>query len=141
MAEATTQQGLASIGIEVTVNSVKLNYVTGIGDIGGEPSSLDATCFNDSIAKSVPGVQKNDGFNIDYLFDNKATESDYRTLKALEKARNIVPISVKFPDGTAFASTGYISTKVNGVKVDELIGATATVNLQSDWAVTNPSAS
>ena len=137
----TTQQGLASIGIEVTVNSSKLNYVTGIGDIGGEPSSLDATCFNDSIAKSVPGVQKNDGFNIDYLFDNKATESDYRKLKELETARNIVPITVKFPDGTSFASTGYISTKVNGAKVDELIGATATVNLQSDWAVTNPSAS
>lgn len=139
MAE-TTQQGLASIGIKVTVNSSELNYVTGIGDIGGEPSSLDATCFNDSISKSVPGVQKNDGFNIDYLFDNKVAKSDYRTLKDLEKARNIVPITVEFPDGTTFASTGYISTKVNGVKVDELIGATATVNLQSDWAVTNPSA-
>lgn len=135
----TTQQGLASIGIEVTVNSSKLNYVTGIGDIGGEPSTLDATCFDDSIAKSVPGVQKNDGFNIDYLFDNSAAESDYRKLKKLEDDRTIVPISVKFPDGTAFASTGYISSKINGVKVDELIGATATVNLQSDWTVTNPS--
>lgn len=137
----TTQQGLASIGIEVTVNSSKLNYVTGIGDIGGEPSTLDATCFDDSIAKSVPGVQKNDGFNIDYLFDNSAAESDYRKLKKLEDDRTIVPISVKFPDGTAFASTGYISSKINGVKVDELIGATATVNLQSDWTVTNPSTS
>lgn len=137
----TTQQGLASIGIEVTVNSSKLNYVTGIGDIGGEPSSLDATCFNDKIAKSVPGVQKNDGFTIDYLFDNTSDASDYRKIKEFETSGNPQDIKIIFPDGTSFESKGYISTKVNGVKVDELIGATATVNLQSDWKVANPSAS
>lgn len=138
MAENETRQGLASIGIEVTVGKSNLNYVTGIGDIGGEPSTLDATCFKDKIAKSVPGVQKNDGFNIDYLFDNTSDKSDYRAIKKLEEAKEITAIVVTFPDGTAFASAGYISTKINGVKVDELIGATATVNLQSDWEITDP---
>lgn len=140
MAE-NTQQGLASIGIQVTIDTDVLKYVTGIGDIGGEPSSLDATCFNDKIAKSVPGVQKNDGFNIDYLFDNTSEGSDYRKIKGFETDGKPKDITIVFPDGTSFKSKGYISTKVNGVKVDELIGATATVNLQSDWAVTNPSVS
>lgn len=138
MAENETRQGLASIGIDVKVGTNSLNYVTGIGEIGGEPSTLDATCFKDEMAKSTPGVQKNDGFNIDYLFDNTSEKSDFRVIKGLQKARNIVPIVVKFPDGTTFTSAGYISTKTNGVKVDELIGATATVNLQSDWEITNP---
>lgn len=138
MAANETVQGLASIGIDVKVGTNSLNYVTGIGDIGGEPSTLDATCFKDAVAISVPGVQKNDGFNIDYLFDNKSEKSDYRVIKGFESARNIVPVEVKFPDGTTFTNAGYVSTKVNGVKVDELIGATVTVNLQAKWEITNP---
>lgn len=136
----TPIQGLASIGIKVTVSNNELNFVTGIGDIGGEPSSLDATCFKDKIAKSVPGVQKNDGFTIDYLFDNSAATSDFRKIKAAQKAGSIVPLEIEFPDGTKFATTGYISTKTNGVKIDELIGATAKLDLQTDWEITDPAA-
>lgn len=138
MAENETRQGLASIGIDVKVGENSLNYVTGIGDIGGEPEALDATCFKDKIAKSVPGVKKNDAFTIDYLFDNTSAKSDFRVISAFEKAGEIVPVVIKFPDGTTFSTAGYVSTKTNGVNVNALIGATASVNLQSDWTVTNP---
>lgn len=47
MAVENTKQGLASIGISVKVNSVALNYVTDIGDIGGSPSELDATTLKE----------------------------------------------------------------------------------------------
>lgn len=43
-----------------------------------------------------------------------------------------------FPDGTAFATTGYVSTYVSGAKVDEQVTAKLSVSLQSDWTVTNP---
>lgn len=135
-----TKQGLASIGLEVTVNTTPMNYVTEIGDIGGAPNSLDATCLKDKMKKNVPGVQDAKDFEVTYLFDNGDTASDYRVLKALQNANNIVPIKVELPDGTAFASTGYVNTYVTGVKVDELISAKLVVSLQSDWAVTNPSA-
>ena len=49
-----------------------------------------------------------------------------------------MPVTVTFPDGTAFATTGYVSTYVSGAKVDELVTAKLTVSLQSDWTVTNP---
>lgn len=133
-------QGYASIGISVTINSTELNYVTKIGDIGGTPSDLNATCLKDKMKKQVPGVQDVDAFEITYHFDNSAADSDYRVLKALQDAGDIVPVVVTVPDGTSFSTTGYISTVVNGVGVDELIEATASVSLQSDWTVTNPSA-
>ena len=41
-------------------------------------------------------------------------------------------------DGTKFAAAGYVSVMVSGAKVDELVSAKLTVNLQSDWTVTNP---
>ncbi|MCC8120825.1 MAG: phage tail protein [Oscillospiraceae bacterium] len=132
------QQGLATIGLDVSVNSVSMNYVTDIGDIGGTPSELDATCMKDKMKLSIPGVQDTKAFEVTFLYDNTAADSDYRVLKALQDAGDIVPIKVTFPDGTVFASTGYVSVMVSGAKVDELVSATLSVNLQSDWTVTNP---
>ncbi|MCD8376742.1 MAG: phage tail protein [Oscillospiraceae bacterium] len=132
------QQGLATIGLDVAVNSVSMNYVTDIGDIGGTPSELDATCMKDTMKKSVPGVQDTKAFEVSFLYDDSDTASDYRVLKALQEAGSIVPIAVTFPDGAVFASTGYVSVMINGAKVDELISAKLTINLQSEWVVTNP---
>lgn len=131
-------QGLASIGIDVKVNNVAMNYVTEIGDIGGAPSDLDATCLKDTMKKSVPGVQDVKAFEITYLFDNGSADSDYRVLKALQTAGKAVPVAVELPDGTSFATEGYVTTYVTGAKVDELISAKLSVSLQKDWTVTNP---
>lgn len=144
----STQQGLATIGISIKVNSVPLNYVTDFSDIGGTPSELDATCLNDTMKKSVPGVQDTKAFEVNYLFDNSDSASDYRVLKALQEAGNIVPVVVEMPDkpsvsgsGTKFSSTGYVSTYITGAKVDELISAKLVINLQSEWTATNPASS
>lgn len=134
----TTKQGLASIGIAVSINSVEMNYVQEIGDIGGTPSELDATCLKDTMKKTVPGVQDVKTWECTYLYDNTSASSDYRKLKTLQDAGDIVPVKVTFPDGTSFASTGYVNTYVVGAKVDELVTAKLAVSLQSDWTVTNP---
>lgn len=138
MADTTAKQGFASIGVDVKVNSVAMNFVQDFGDIGGTPSELDATCLKDKMKKTVPGVQDAKAWEVTYLFDNNSTTSDYRKLKALETAGNVVPVEVSFPDGTKFATTGYVSTYVVGAKVDELLTAKAVISLQSEWTVTNP---
>ena len=132
-------QGLSTIGVDVKVNNTSLNYVTEIGEIGGTPAALDATCMKDSMRKTVPGVEDVKSFEITYLFDNSAADSDYRVLKALQTAGSVVDISVTFSDGTVFASSGYVNTRVSGSKVDELVSAKLAVSLQSGWTVTNPS--
>lgn len=132
------KQGLATIGLDVTVNETAMNYVTDIGDIGGTPSELDATCMKDAMKKSVPGVQETSAFEVTFLFDNSAADSDYRVLKKLQDAGTIATVAVTFPDGTKFSASGYVSVMVTGAKVDELITAKLKVNLQSDWAVTDP---
>lgn len=131
-------QGMASIGIKLKVNNEEVNYVQEIGSLGGTPAELDATCLTDTIKKSVPGVQDVQVFEVTYLYDNSAASSDFRRLRALQTAGSAVAVEVELPDGTKFASTGFVSTYVDGAKVDELITAKLTVNLQSDWTVTNP---
>ncbi len=131
-------QGFSTIGLEVKVNQTAMNYVTDIGDIGGAPSELDATCMKDKMKKTVPGVQEAKAFEVTFLFDNSAADSDYRVLKKLQEDGDAVELEVVFPDGTTFATTGYPSVMVSGAKVDELVMAKLTLSLQSDWTVTNP---
>lgn len=138
MATTGTKQGLASIGLDVKVNSVAMNYVTDIGDIGGTPSELDVTCMKDTMKHSVPGVQDAKAWEVTYLYDNSSADSDFRRLKALQTAGSAVAVEVTFPDKTKFASTGYVSTYVVGTKVDDIVTAKLVVNLQADWTVTNP---
>ena len=131
-------QGLANIGLDVKINNTSMHYVTEIGDIGAVPSALDATCMKDSMKHSVPGVQDTKAFEVTYLFDNSAADSDYRVLRALQEAGSVATVTVTFPDGTAYAASGYVNTYVSGSKVDELISAKLNISLQSDWTVTNP---
>ena len=133
-------QGFSTIGLDVKVDGTSLNYVTDIGDIGAAPSELDATCMKDSMKKTVPGVQDAAAFEVTFLFDNSAPDSDYRVLRALQDAGETVELEVKFPDGTVFAATGYVSVMESGAAVDELVSAKLTFYLQSDWTVTIPSA-
>ena len=133
-----TRQGMASIGIKLKINEVEMNYVQDIGDLGGAPSELDATCLKDSMKKTVPGVQDSKAWEVTYLYDNASADSDFRRLRALQTAGNPVSVEVELPDGTKYATTGYVSTYVDGAKVDELITAKLTVSIQSDWTVTNP---
>lgn len=134
-------QGLMSIGIEVSINKSVLNYVTEIGDLGGKPSQQDATCMKDAIKVNVDGVKDLSEWEVTYLYENTDATSDFRVLKALEKAGNSVDIVVTMPDGTKFTTTGTVSTYVTGAKVDGLIEAKASVSLKKDWDVTDPPAS
>lgn len=131
-------QGLASIGIDVKVNSVAMNFVREIGDIGGTPSELDVTCMKDKMKHNIPGVQDAGSFDVTYLFDNSATDSDYRVLKALQEAGTVVPVEVTMPDKTKFATEGTVSTYITGTGTDSVVEAKLVVSIQKDWEVTNP---
>ena len=130
-------QGLASIGIDVKINNVSMNFVTKIGDIGGTPSTLDTTCMLDTMKHSKNGVQDAGAWEIDYLFDNGDPKSDYRVLRALKGQQNVA-VEVHLPDGTVFKSAGEVSTYVTGTGTDQIIAAKASVALSKDWEVTDP---
>lgn len=130
-------QGLASIGIDVKINKVSMNFVTKIGDIGGTPSTLDVTCLKDTMKHSKNGVQDAGAWEVDYLFDNSDPQSDYRVLRALKGQQN-VEVEVSLPDGTVFKSAGEVSTYVTGPGTDQIIAAKLSVALSKDWEVTDP---
>lgn len=131
------RQGFASIGTKVSVDDTELNFVTNVGDIGGAPQSLDSSCMNDHMKHSVNGIQDVGNFEVDYMYDNSATDSDFRVLKAKDDGEEHT-IKVTFPDGTEFSSKGMMSTWVTGVGVNAIISAKLSVALSEDWQKKDP---
>ena len=132
------EKGFSSIGIDVKVNSVALNNVTNIGDIGGEPNQLETTNMKSKVQTFVPGVQQTNAWEITCNYDNSSADSDYRKMKALETAGNAVPVEVTFPDGTKFASKGRVSVRLPAVGVNAVPTMIVSVSLEEDWTVTDP---
>ena len=137
------KQGFASIGVKVTIDTAELNFVTGVGDIGGAPATLDSTSLKDKMKHSVLGVQDVGNFEIDFLFDNSDAQSDFRVLKSMEDGE-VHTVSIELPDGpdgtvgTKFTSAGMVSVWTTAISVNNLIGAKCAIALSQDWAVTNP---
>lgn len=140
-------RGLASKGIEFYPNytgesSKCLNYLTQIGDITkGEREDLDATCMDDDIEHSIPGIRKkNDDYEVKFLYNAKEATSDYQVISALEDAAESVPILVKMPDGAEYSNSGIPSLTINSVGTNSIVEATAKYKLDGDWQKTFPQA-
>ncbi|MCD7770137.1 MAG: hypothetical protein LUH36_08510 [Oscillospiraceae bacterium] len=130
-------QGLASIGITVSVNGQELYYVQDIGDMGGSPETIDVTCFRNQRKVLIPGVQEADAWECTYLYST-AEDGDYRRLKAIQDEGTIVPVTVLIPGASGepdvtFSNTGYVHTYVTSTKVSEGVLAKLVMHLQDDW--------
>ena len=137
---ADTNNYLTTIGVIVKINNVAVKGATEYSDIGGAPSTIDATKLTDTVRVNKIGVQEQDNWDVTYWFNNNEAASDFRVLKALDEAKTLnVPVSVEFPDGSVASNTGQVSTYVSGGSVGEMQSAHAIVALDGAWTWTNPS--
>lgn len=129
---------LTSIGASVKINNALVAGATEFSDIGGAPSTVDATKLSDTVRVNKLGVQEMDNFDVTFLFNNNESTSDFRVLKALEGQNNI-PIEVTFPDGTKATNTGAIGVYATGAQINEMLKGHAVLALDGNWTWTNPS--
>ena len=129
---------LTSIGVVVKFNNVAVAGATSFSDVGGAPSTIDATKLTDTVRVNKLGVQEMDNFDVTFLFNNNEATSDFRVLKALE-GQNAVPVSVEFPDGTKAANTGSLGVYATGAEINSMLEAHAVMALDGNWTWTNPS--
>lgn len=130
---------LTSIGITVKVDDITVESATSIGDLGGAPTMIDGTTLADRSRVSYIGVQEQDSWEIEYLFENKTTDSTFRKLDAMTADQTVShTVEVAFPDGTKFTNHGTVSNRVNGAGVGEMIKCVLTVALGGAWTRTDP---
>lgn len=110
-------------------------------ELGGSAETVEVTTLADGNKKYIKGIKDFGELEFKFLYDNSGATSNYRVVKGLEDAGKVVDWKVTFPDGTAFAFSGEVTTKIDGAAVNAALTFAATITLNSDITVTNPSTS
>ena len=103
----------------------KLVDIKDFPDLGGAPEMLETTTLSDSMQTYIEGIQSADALE----FTANYTKEDYAKLVAL-KSKNesfAVFFNESTTDGSKFYFKGYLSVRVNGGGVNEVVGMTISI--------------
>ncbi len=110
-----------------------------VPELGGEAEKVDVTVLSDPVKKYIDGIKDFGDLAFKFLYDNSDATSSYRILKGLEGQKTPTKFQISIPDGTKFVFSGFVSVKLDSAAVNAALTFTATIALNSDIEVTNPS--
>lgn len=134
----STVEGILNKGITLSYKEDVLAGLQSIPDMGGSPEKVEVTTFEDSAKRYIAGLKDYGDLDFKFLYEN-GESSSFRKLKAAELAGTIDPYKVAFPDGTTFGFKASVAVKVDSQEPNNAFTFTATLTLNSDIDVTNPS--
>ncbi len=134
--------GILSKGITLSYKNaetyVEIPNLQECPELGGAAEKVDVTTLADANYKYINGIKDFGDLAFKFLYDNSAETSNYRVVRGLEEAGEVVEWKVTFPDGTAFAFSGEASTTIDGAAVNAALTFTLNITLNSDIVVSNP---
>ena len=138
--------GILSKGITLSYKGTGSSYTVidnlqECPELGGSAETVEVTTLADGNKKYIKGIKDFGELEFKFLYDNSGATSNYRVVKGLEDAGKVVDWKVTFPDGTSFGFSGEVTTKIDGAAVNAALTFAATITLNSDITVTNPSTS
>lgn len=136
--------GILSKGITLSYKKgqdyVEITNLQEVPELGGAAERVDVTTLADANYKYINGIKDFGELAFKFLYDNSGAESNYRVLRGLEEAEEMVEWKVAFPDETAFTFSGQVSTAIDSAAVNAVLTFTANITLNSDIAVQHPAA-
>lgn len=118
----------------------ELEYLMEVPEFGGAPEKIDVTTLSDKVKKYVPGIKDLGDLVFKFLYDNSSETANYRVLKGLEDTGAAATFKLEYPDGTAHQFDAIPSVKMDAGTLNGALTFSATMVLQSDITVTNPTA-
>ena len=112
--------------------TVKLIDIKDFPDLGGAPEMLETTTLSDGMQTYIEGIKSADALE----FSANYTKADYDTCAALKGQKNT--FAVYFGDegeNGIFTFDGYLSVRVNGGGVNEVVGMTVSIAPASEIVV------
>lgn len=115
----------------------KLVAIKDFPDLGGAPEMLETTTLSDAMQTYIEGIQSLDALE----FTANYTKADYEKLIALkgEEESFAVYFGEEGAEG-AFYFKGYLSVRVNGGGVNEVVGMTISIAPSTEITTTQPTA-
>ena len=114
----------------------KLVDIKDFPDLGGAPEMLETTTLSDSMQTYIEGIQSADALE----FSANYSKADYDKLVAL-KGKNeafAVFFNEDTTNGSKFYFSGYLSARVNGGGVNEVVGMTISIAPSTAISTTAP---
>ena len=118
----------------------ELEYLMEVPEFGGAPEKIDVTTLSDKVKKYVPGIKDLGDLVFKFLYDNSSETANYRVLKKMEDDGTAASFKIEYPDGTAHQFDAIPSVKMDAGTLNGALTFSATMVLQSDITVTNPTA-
>lgn len=115
-------KGTKGTGDAITYS--KLIDIKDFPDLGGAAEMLETTTLSDSMQTYIAGIQGSDALE----FTANYTKTDFDALKDLEGVQT--PFAVYFGDkgdDGMFSWEGYLTVRVNGGGVNEVVGMTISI--------------
>lgn len=138
--------GISSKGIKLGYSSAipattytDLEGLLETPEIGGKTEKIDVTTLADKQKRSIPGTVDPGEPAYKFLFANGATTDAFRVLKGLETEGKLVGFQEEYPDGTKVAFTAFVQVTLDGAKVNDAIGFTLNLTVNSEYEWSNPS--
>lgn len=136
LSKDTTLSYKADGGATFTV----IEHLMEVPELGGDPEKVEVTTLSDTVKKYINGVKDLGDLAFKFLYDNETTTSNYRVLKGLQDSNEVTTFKVEYPDGTGHEFEAFVNVKMDAAAVNAAMTFTASMSLQSDITVTNPSA-
>lgn len=135
--------GILSKGIKLSYKKSGDTYteipdLQEIPELGGAAEKVEVTTLADGAKRYIKGIVDYGDLSFKFLYDNSGAESSYRVLRGIEDAGQIKEFKIELPDGTAFAFSASVTTKIDSAGVNAPLTFTADLTLNSNIAVTNP---
>ena len=135
----------------ISTYGIQLMYKSGTGstyaqlvdikdfpDLGGAPEMLETTTLSDGMQTYIEGIQSADALE----FTANYTKTDYDKIVALKGAETAFAVyfGSTGTDGKWYFK-GYVSARVNGGGVNEVVEMTITIAPSTEITTTEPTAS
>ena len=132
-----TKMSYKTVGASVFT---EIPYLMEIPELGGAPEKIDVTTLSDTAKKYIPGIKDYGDLVFKFLYDNASVTANYRVLKGLDDAGTTATFQIDYPDGTAHQFDAIPSVKLDAGTINGALTFSATMLLQSDIEITNPTA-
>ena len=117
----------------------KLPGLKELPEMGASPEKVENTTFEDKVKKYEQGIGDPGDMAYKFKYDNESAQSSYRILRAIEKSGEIVEFKETLKDKTTTTFKAQVAVKRGGGGVNGAIEFTATLSLQSDLEIVDPS--
>ena len=131
------------LGYKATSEAAEYTDLPGLKEVpekGADPEKVENTCQTDKTKQYEFGIGDPGDMDYKFKYENSGASSSYRILRGLSDSKKVAWFKETWPDGTTFEFAAQVNLKTGGGGVNAAIDFTASMALQSDIKITDPTA-